>query len=160
MVPNGTFEHAQNFPARILASIITTEDILQLFSLACHLPSPVMPPRFIPLSHIIKPVTAQATPAFLLPFLHIPYRNASILSSLRDNPGSFRRRKRVGRGASSGVGKTSGRGHKGQKQHGKVPSGMIGGETPHHVLKPPKGKANTKCANFQSFLIDVPFANV
>jgi large subunit ribosomal protein L15 len=37
------------------------------------------------------------------------------LNNLRPTPGARRRRKRVGRGPSSGSGKTSGRGHKGQK---------------------------------------------
>src|SRR6185295_2154782 len=37
------------------------------------------------------------------------------LNNLKPSPGARRRRKRVGRGPSSGNGKTSGRGHKGQK---------------------------------------------
>ncbi len=37
------------------------------------------------------------------------------LNNLKPNPGARRRRKRIGRGPSSGSGKTSGRGHKGQK---------------------------------------------
>lgn len=57
-------------------------------------------------------------------------RNASILAQLRDNPGAHQKRIRVGRGPSSGKGKTSGRGHKGQKQHGKVNPWFQGGQTP------------------------------
>ena len=37
------------------------------------------------------------------------------LHELSPNPGSRQRRKRVGRGDSSGLGKTAGRGEKGQK---------------------------------------------
>ncbi|KAI0390403.1 ribosomal protein L18e/L15P [Xylariaceae sp. FL0594] len=57
-------------------------------------------------------------------------RSASILASLSDNPGAHQKRIRVGRGPSSGKGKTSGRGHKGQKQHGKVNAWFQGGQTP------------------------------
>ena len=37
------------------------------------------------------------------------------LNNLNDNNGAKRPRKRLGRGTGSGLGKTSGRGHKGQK---------------------------------------------
>lgn len=57
-------------------------------------------------------------------------RNASILASLSDNKGAYNKRIRRGRGPSSGYGKTSGRGHKGQKQHGKVHPWFQGGQTP------------------------------
>jgi large subunit ribosomal protein L15 len=40
------------------------------------------------------------------------------LSNLQPNPGSTHRRKRIGRGIGSGHGKTSGRGHKGDKARG------------------------------------------
>ena len=48
----------------------------------------------------------------------------------------------MGRGPSSGKGKTSGRGHKGQKQHGKVPQGMNGGQTPDEVVHGVRGDHN------------------
>lgn len=57
-------------------------------------------------------------------------RSASILANLRDNKGAYNKRIRKGRGASSGYGKTSGRGHKGQNQHGKVKPWFQGGQTP------------------------------
>lgn len=60
----------------------------------------------------------------------IQTRNASILANLSDNAGAHQKRIRVGRGPSSGKGKTSGRGHKGQKQHGKVRPWFQGGQTP------------------------------
>ena len=46
--------------------------------------------------------------------------------------GATRRRKRVGRGPGSGLGKTSGRGHKGQnaRSGGKVRPGFEGGQMP------------------------------
>ncbi|HAA82444.1 MAG TPA: 50S ribosomal protein L15, partial [Thermotoga naphthophila] len=40
------------------------------------------------------------------------------LEDLRPTPGAMKKRKRVGRGPGSGHGKTSGRGHKGQKARG------------------------------------------
>ncbi|PHH61616.1 hypothetical protein CDD81_8131 [Ophiocordyceps australis] len=57
-------------------------------------------------------------------------RQASILSNLADRPGAIHKKKRVGRGPSSGHGKTSGRGNHGQKQHGKVKPWFQGGQTP------------------------------
>ena len=69
-------------------------------------------------------------------------RFASILGDLRDVKASFKKRIRRGRGPSSGKGKTSGRGHKGQKQHGKVPAGFQGGQTPLHITHPEKGEVN------------------
>jgi len=62
-------------------------------------------------------------------------RYASIHSSLSDTKGAYNKRIRRGRGPSSGKGKTSGRGHKGQKQHGKVPAGFNGGQTPDEVVR-------------------------
>jgi large subunit ribosomal protein L15 len=52
------------------------------------------------------------------------------------------KRKRVGRGPSSGHGKTSGRGHKGQKQHGHVKPWFQGGQTPLIVKHGSKGFTN------------------
>ncbi len=52
------------------------------------------------------------------------------LHDLKPAPGSKRRRKRVGRGNASGMGKTSGRGMKGQKARGTVPAGFEGGQMP------------------------------
>ncbi|KAI9651812.1 MAG: YmL10 [Alyxoria varia] len=69
-------------------------------------------------------------------------RPASILGSLSDNPGAYSKRIRRGRGPASGKGKTSGRGHKGQKQHGKVPAGFNGGETSAEVAKGKRGFVN------------------
>lgn len=69
-------------------------------------------------------------------------RPASILASLANNPGAIHKKKRVGRGPSSGHGKTSGRGHKGQKQHGKVNPWFQGGQTPLIVKHGRKGFTN------------------
>ena len=56
----------------------------------------------------------------------------SILSQLRPKKGSTGYRKRVGRGDGSGLGGTSGKGHKGQKARtgGRVRWGFEGGQTP------------------------------
>jgi large subunit ribosomal protein L15 len=58
------------------------------------------------------------------------------LDDLKPNPGSTRRRKRVGRGIGSGHGKTSGRGHKGQHARNTVRPGFEGGQTPLHRRLP------------------------
>lgn len=90
--------------------------------------------------------TAKLTPFHtspcLLPIFHAQHRRASILSSISDNPGAYKKRIRVGRGPASGKGKTSGRGHKGQKQHGKVPRGFNGGQTPLEIVKGIRGFVN------------------
>ncbi|CAK7205344.1 YmL10 [Sporothrix eucalyptigena] len=79
----------------------------------------------------LRPVQSSQTPLVsLFAALSIQTRNASILSQLRDNKGAHQKRIRVGRGPSSGKGKTSGRGHKGQGQHGKVKPWFQGGQTP------------------------------
>ena len=69
-------------------------------------------------------------------------RHASILSSLANNKGAVKKRKRVGRGPSSGHGKTSGRGMNGQKQHGQVKPWFQGGQTPLIVKLGKKGFDN------------------
>ena len=42
------------------------------------------------------------------------------LNEIKDNSGSTKSRKRIGRGIGSGIGKTSGKGHKGQKSRSGV----------------------------------------
>lgn len=69
-------------------------------------------------------------------------RSSSILATLSDTPGAYNKRIRRGRGPSSGKGKTSGRGHKGQKQHGKVPARFQGGQTPQNVVHGERGFKN------------------
>ncbi|CAK9435430.1 mitochondrial 54S ribosomal protein uL15m [Lodderomyces beijingensis] len=63
-------------------------------------------------------------------------RNLAHLGYLEPNGGSTKSYKRLGRGASSGKGKTSGRGQKGQKARGKVPHWMEGGQTPYFKQLP------------------------
>jgi large subunit ribosomal protein L15 len=66
------------------------------------------------------------------------------LSDLKPNPGSTRNRKRVGRGPGSGLGKTSGRGEKGQKSRsgfGQKP-GFEGGQMPLFRRLPRRGFNN------------------
>ena len=63
------------------------------------------------------------------------------LEDLRPAPGAKKRPKRVGRGPGSGHGKTSGKGHKGQKARsggGKGP-GFEGGQMPLHRRVPKRG---------------------
>lgn len=54
------------------------------------------------------------------------------LNELQCNAGSRKARRRVGRGASAGQGKTCGRGHKGQKSRsgGSISPGFEGGQLP------------------------------
>lgn len=58
--------------------------------------------------------------------------------------GATTKRKRIGRGVGSGLGKTAGKGHKGQKARtgGKVRRGFEGGQTPIHRRIPKRGFNN------------------
>jgi len=68
------------------------------------------------------------------------------LHNLQPAKGAKHRRKRVGCGESSGHGKTSGRGHKGQKARsgGAIRPGFEGGQMPLHRRLPKKGFNNTQ----------------
>jgi large subunit ribosomal protein L15 len=66
------------------------------------------------------------------------------LHELSPSPGSRKERKRLGRGPSSGTGKTSGRGHKGQNSRsgGGVRPGFEGGQNPLYRRLPKRGFVN------------------
>lgn len=63
------------------------------------------------------------------------------LSELRPAAGSRKDRKRIGRGPGSGLGKTSGKGHKGQnaRSGGGVKAGFEGGQMPLQRRLPKRG---------------------
>lgn len=72
------------------------------------------------------------------------------LNELKDNPGSRKMRVRVGRGIGSGLGKTGGRGGKGQTARSGVSiGGFEGGQMPLHRRLPKRGfnKLNRKAWN-------------
>ena len=64
------------------------------------------------------------------------------LNELKPAEGSRQVRNRVGRGTSSGNGKTAGRGQKGQKARGKVRLGFEGGQMPLFRRMPKRGFKN------------------
>ncbi len=65
------------------------------------------------------------------------------LNELHDNPGATKKRKRVGRGVGSGMGKTGGRGIKGQKSRSGVAiKGFEGGQMPLYQRLPKRGFNN------------------
>jgi large subunit ribosomal protein L15 len=66
------------------------------------------------------------------------------LSNLAPAPGSRQARKRVGRGPGSGLGKTSGKGHKGHKARtgGSTNPGFEGGQMPMYRRLPKRGFTN------------------
>lgn len=69
------------------------------------------------------------------------------LNEIRDNKGARKSRTRVGRGLGSGLGKTAGRGQKGQKSRSGVAiKGFEGGQMPLHMRLPKRGFKNTKFA--------------
>ena len=62
------------------------------------------------------------------------------LNQIADNKGSRHARKRVGRGTASGLGKTSGKGQKGQKSRsGVAVRGFEGGQMPLYRRLPKRG---------------------
>lgn len=66
------------------------------------------------------------------------------LSSLRPAAGANKARKRLGRGPGSGLGKTSGKGHKGKgsRSGGNTPPGYEGGQMPLARRLPKRGFRN------------------
>ena len=68
------------------------------------------------------------------------------LNTLSPAPGRIKEAKRVGRGIGSGIGKTGGRGHKGQKSRsgGSVKPGFEGGQMPIQRRLPKFGFTSRK----------------
>ncbi|HYU62014.1 MAG TPA: 50S ribosomal protein L15 [Solirubrobacterales bacterium] len=78
------------------------------------------------------------------------------LGTLRPKPGARRPRRRLGRGAGSGLGKTSGRGHKGAgaRSGSKRKAGYEGGQNPVHMrmrkLRGPNRKMSMPFERFRT----------
>jgi large subunit ribosomal protein L15 len=71
------------------------------------------------------------------------------LNEISDKPGATRTKKRLGRGIGSGLGKTSGRGVKGQKaRSGVAIKGFEGGQMPLHRRLPKRGFNNIFAKRF------------
>lgn len=76
------------------------------------------------------------------------------LNELMPSEGSRTNRKRIGRGTSSGTGKTAGRGQKGQKARGKVRLGFEGGQMPLYRRIPKRGFTNINRKEFAIVNLD------
>ncbi|WFU19788.1 50S ribosomal protein L15 [Bradyrhizobium sp. CB3481] len=77
------------------------------------------------------------------------------LSDIADNPGSRKKRMRVGRGIGSGKGKQSGRGGKGQTARSGVRiKGFEGGQMPMHRRLPKRGFNNIFRLEFAEINLD------
>ena len=77
------------------------------------------------------------------------------LNDIKDNVGSSKSRKRIGRGIGSGKGKTSGKGHKGQKSRSGVSiKGFEGGQMPIHRRLPKRGFININRINYVELNLD------
>ncbi|HWA89151.1 MAG TPA: 50S ribosomal protein L15 [Rhizomicrobium sp.] len=71
------------------------------------------------------------------------------LNEIANNPGARKRKLKVGRGSSSGLGKTSGRGVKGAKARtGNQVHGFEGGQMPLHMRMPKRGFNNIFANDF------------
>jgi large subunit ribosomal protein L15 len=80
------------------------------------------------------------------------------LNTIKPADGSKKNRRRVGRGIGSGLGKTAGRGHKGQKSRagGFHKVGFEGGQMPLHRRLPKRGfKSTTLKYNGEVTLADL-----
>lgn len=78
------------------------------------------------------------------------------LGNLSPAPGSHRTRKRLGRGIGSGLGKTAGRGHKGQRarKSGNVRPGFEGGQMKLYMRLPKRGFTNVFRKDFNVVNLD------
>jgi len=71
------------------------------------------------------------------------------LNQIANNPGAHKHKHKVGRGSSSGLGKTSGRGVKGAKARtGNGIYGFEGGQMPLHMRMPKRGFNNPFAKEF------------
>src|SRR5512142_619594 len=71
------------------------------------------------------------------------------LNQITNNPGAHKRKDKLGRGSSSGLGKTSGRGVKGAKARtGNAVYGFEGGQMPLHMRMPKRGFNNLFANDF------------
>ena len=79
------------------------------------------------------------------------------LEDLKPAEGSTHRKKIVGRGIGSGVGKTSGKGHKGQnaRSGGGVRPGFEGGQMPLYRRLPKRGFTNIFAKKYVSVNVEV-----
>ncbi len=83
------------------------------------------------------------------------------LHDLRPAEGSRSKKKRVGRGEGSGLGKTSGKGHKGAnaRSGGGVPARYEGGQMPLHMrlpkLRGPNAKTSMPIGPFRTYMTPV-----
>jgi large subunit ribosomal protein L15 len=88
------------------------------------------------------------------------------LHNLKPKPGSKKPRKRIGRGEGSGLGKTSGRGHKGagSRSGRKRKAGYEGGQNPIHMrmrkLRGPHKKQSMPFENFRTSTQPVNLADL
>jgi len=88
------------------------------------------------------------------------------LDNLTPKPGTRKNRKRVGRGHGSGMGKTSGRGHKGQGSRAGATRkyGMEGGQNPIHMrmrkLRGPNKKMSMPFEPFRTHTQPVNLSNL
>ncbi len=77
------------------------------------------------------------------------------LNEIRDNEGATRSRKRRGRGIGSGLGKTGGRGHKGQNSRSGVSvANFEGGQMPIYRRLPMRGFQNPNRRDYVGVNVD------
>ncbi len=78
------------------------------------------------------------------------------LHELRPNPGSTKKRKRLGRGTATGQGKTAGRGQDGQNSRsgGGTRPGFEGGQMPLYRRLPKRGFTNIFATNYSEINIE------
>lgn len=109
----------------------------------------------------IKPAAGKAAAEAKATAPKAPNASASAgvpvnLSNLSPAPGSHRTRKRLGRGIGSGLGKTAGKGHKGQRarKSGNVRPGFEGGQMKLYMRLPKRGFTNIFRTEYNTINVD------
>ncbi|MCY4403436.1 MAG: 50S ribosomal protein L15 [Candidatus Poribacteria bacterium] len=84
------------------------------------------------------------------------------LNELKPAPGATRKRKRVGRGNSSGKGGTAGRGHKGQKSRSgsSIPAWFEGGQMPLVRRVPKRGPRRIAHKRLEYDVVNIKSLNI
>eukprot|EP00588_Corethron_pennatum_P010763 CAMPEP_0194279988 /NCGR_PEP_ID=MMETSP0169-20130528/14984_1 /TAXON_ID=218684 /ORGANISM="Corethron pennatum, Strain L29A3" /LENGTH=325 /DNA_ID=CAMNT_0039024525 /DNA_START=54 /DNA_END=1031 /DNA_ORIENTATION=- len=118
-------------PSLALASATISEQMLQKNSFRTFLPALFVRREMSSASEALPPPVPAPVTFYTL-------------NNISDNPGAIKKKRRLGRGPGSSKGKTSGRGHKGQKSRsgGSISPRFEGGQTPFYKRLPKRGFSN------------------
>lgn len=139
----------RRLPSLLSTSLFNASPAVSSRCIASKFPSP---PPFLP-SHSLPCGNSGATFHGMWSVDGVRAYSLLSLNDLQDNKGARKQKKRKGRGIGSGLGKTAGRGHKGQKARGTMKFGFEGGQTPLRRRMPKRGFKNPFSLTFQVCLL-------